>query len=120
VIIDVVVTRFHAMTFEAELSNNDWGVHNIIKFAAPGRRCPPDPGEVLVKEARRTPDPGRTLAGLAPTTGHLQPAMRAARCKGQSQKSMITASGTCREDRGGVLAGPWPRHVAARFSRQGN
>ncbi|MBL9048952.1 MAG: hypothetical protein JNK19_02440, partial [Tabrizicola sp.] len=33
VIIDITVTRFHALTFEAELSNNNWGVHNI-KFVA--------------------------------------------------------------------------------------
>ncbi len=26
VIIDVTVTRFHALTFEAERSNSDWGV----------------------------------------------------------------------------------------------
>lgn len=29
VIIDITVIRFHALTFEAELSNHDWGVHNI-------------------------------------------------------------------------------------------
>ena len=29
VVIDITVTRFHALTYEAELSNSDWGVHNV-------------------------------------------------------------------------------------------
>lgn len=103
VIIDVTVTRFHALTFEAELSNSDWGVHNV-DFTA------------QVVDART----GEVL--LAPTLIRAEtPAwsgarMREARLRGITQKSMIT-NHVAATVAGWLGLGPDNR---GSFSRQGN
>jgi hypothetical protein len=103
VIIDVTVTRFHALTFEAELSNRNWGVHNI-KFIA------------QVVDART----GAVLLPATPIRAEL-PAlsgdqMRAARLRGETQKSQITAH-VARTIAGWLGLGP---DVRNNFSRSGN
>lgn len=103
VIIEVTVTRFHAMTWKAEQSEADWGVHNI-RFDA------------------RVVD-ARTGAELLPLT-HIDaefPAlsganMREARAKGITQKSMITAH-VANTVAGWLGIGPDNRST---FNRQGN
>jgi hypothetical protein len=103
VIIEVTVTRFHALTFEAELSSNDWGVHNI-KFNA--RVIDAKTGEVLLAE---TP----IRAELPALSGD---AMVAARAAGKTQKSMITAH-VARTVAGWLGLGPDNRGT---FERAGN
>ncbi len=103
VIIAVTVTRFHALTFEAEQRFENAGVHNI-KFTA--TVVDAQTGEVLVP-----PTPIR--AELPALSGK---AMREARRKGQSQKSMITAH-VAKTVAGWLGLGP---DVRGTFSRQGN
>lgn len=103
VYIDVIVTRFHALTFEAEQKGPDWGVHNI-DFTA--QITDAATGEVLVPpSAIRAELPA--LAGLA---------MRKARQKGITQKSMITDH-VARTVAGWLGLGPDNR---GEFDRQGN
>lgn len=103
VIIDVTVTRFHALTFRAEQSNSDWGVHNI-KFDA--RVLDASTGEVLL-------DTVTIRAELPALSGA---AMREARANGKTQKSMISAH-VARTVAGWLGTGPDNRND---FSRQGN
>jgi hypothetical protein len=77
VIIAVTVTRFHALTFEAELRNQNWGVHNI-DFTA--QVVDARTGEVLL--------PATAIRAELPALSGEQ--MREARRKGVTQKSMIT------------------------------
>ena len=103
VIIDVTVSRFHALTFEAERSNSDWGVHNI-KFTA--RVIDASTGEeILAATEIRSELPA--LSGER---------MRAARAEGKTQKSMIT-NHVARTIAGWLGIGPDNRGT---FSRQGN
>lgn len=103
VIIDVTVTRFHALTFEAELRDQNWGVHNI-DFTA--KVVDARTGEVLLAATD-------IRAELPALSGDQ---MRAARAKGQTQKSMITAH-VARTVAGWLGIGPDNR---GSFSRQGN
>jgi hypothetical protein len=103
VIIDVTVTRFHALTFVAEQSESDWGVHNI-KFTA--RVLDARSGEVLLA-------PVEIRAELPALSGQ---AMRTARAKGQTQKKMIS-NHVARTVQGWLGIGPDNRND---FSRQGN
>lgn len=103
VIIDITVTRFHALTFEAELSNNNWGVHNI-KFVA--QVLDAATGEVLLA-------PTNIRSELPAYSGEQ---MRAARRKGITQKSMIT-NHVAATVAGWLGLGPDNR---GSFSRQGN
>lgn len=103
VVIDVVVTRFHAMTFEAELSNNDWGVHNINLNV---RVLDAKTGAVLL--------PTSSIRAELPALSGA--AMKEARRKGQTQKSMITDH-VARSIAGWLRLGPDNRGT---FTRQGN
>jgi hypothetical protein len=103
VIISVTVTRFHALTFEAEQRFENAGVHNI-KFIA--QVVDARTGEVLVP-------PQQIRAELPALSGA---AMKAARRKGQSQKSMITAH-VAKTVAGWLGLGP---DVRGTFNRQGN
>ncbi len=103
VIIDVTVTRFHALTFEAELRDKNWGVHNV-DFTA--RVVDASTGEVLV--------PTTLIRAELPALSGTQ--MREARRKGQSQRSMIT-NHVARTVSGWLGIGPDNR---GEFSRQGN
>lgn len=103
VIIDVTVTRFHALTFEAELRNQNWGVHNV-DFVA--RVLDARTGEVLVADT----------AIRAETPAFSGEKMRAARRNGQTQKSMIS-NHVARTVQGWLGIGPDNR---GEFSRQGN
>ncbi len=103
VIIDVTVSRFHALTFEAELRGQNWGVHNI-DFTA--QVLDAGTGEVLVA-------PTLIRAELPALSGNQ---MREARRNGQSQKSMIT-NHVARTVAGWLGTGPDNR---GEFSRQGN
>ncbi|MBA3910455.1 MAG: hypothetical protein C0524_11360 [Rhodobacter sp.] len=103
VIIDVTVSRFHALTFEAEQRSQNWGVHNI-NFTA--RVVDARTGEVLL--------PATEIRAELPALSGAQ--MRAARAKGQTQKSMITAH-VEKTVAGWLGLGPDHR---GEFSRQGN
>ncbi|WP_295079098.1 DUF6778 family protein [Tabrizicola sp.] len=103
VIISVTVTRFHALTFEAEQRFENAGVHNIRLVA---QVVDARTGEVLVPA---TP----IRAELPAPSGK---AMKAARRKGQSQKSMITAH-VAKTVAGWLGLGP---DVRGDFNRQGN
>jgi hypothetical protein len=103
VIIDVTITRFHALTFEAELSSRDWGVHNIDFIA---QVVDARSGEVLLAATA-------IRAELPALSGEQ---MRAARRNGQTQKSMISAH-VARTVAGWLGIGPDNR---GEFSRQGN
>jgi hypothetical protein len=76
--LDLTVTRFHALTLEAERRLSNAGVHNIDLVAQ-------------VTDARS----GAVLAGPevieAALPAHSGRAMAAARAQGQTQKSMISA-----------------------------
>jgi hypothetical protein len=103
VIIDVSVTRFHALTFEAELRGQNWGVHNV-DFTA------------TIRDARS----GAVLLGPTDIRAEL-PAlsgdqMKAARAKGVTQKSMIT-NHVAKTVAGWLGIGPDNR---SEFNRQGN
>lgn len=103
VYIDVTVTRFHALTFEAETKLSNAGVHNI-DFTA------------QVVDAAS----GAILAGPVPIRAELPAlsgdAMRAARRRGETQKSQISAH-VARTVAGWLGIGPDPR---TSFSRSGN
>jgi hypothetical protein len=103
VIIDITVTRFHALTFEAELSSRDWGVHNIDLIA---QVVDAGTGAVLL--------PATAIRAELPALSGER--MRAARKGGQTQKSMITAH-VARTVAGWLGIGPDNR---GEFSRQGN
>jgi hypothetical protein len=103
VVIDVTVTRFHALTFEAEQRGQNWGVHNI-QFVA--QVSDARTGEVLV--------PATEIRSELPALSGDQ--MRAARQKGVTQKSMIT-SHVAKTVAGWLGTGPDNRGT---FSRQGN
>jgi hypothetical protein len=103
VIIDITVTRFHALTFEAERSNSDWGVHNI-DFTA--QVVDAGTGAVILPATRIR----------AETPAWSGERMRAARRKGVTQKSMITDH-VAATVAGWLGLGPDNR---GEFSRQGN
>lgn len=103
VIIDVTVTRFHALTFEAELSNSDWGVHNV-DFTA--QVVDARTGEVLL--------PATPIRAETPAFSGAK--MKALRAKGQTQKSIITAH-VAATVAGWLGLGPDNRGT---FRRQGN
>jgi hypothetical protein len=103
VIIDVTVSRFHALTFEAEQRDQNWGVHNI-NFTA--RVLDARTGEVLV--------PATAIRAETPALSGEQ--MREARRKGQTQKSMIT-NHVARTVQGWLGIGPDNR---GEFSRSGS
>lgn len=103
VIIDVTVTRFHALTFEAEQRGQNWGVHNV-DFTA--RVLDAATGEVLV--------PATAIRAELPALSGTQ--MREARRKGVTQKSMIT-NHVAKTVAGWLGIGPDNR---GEFSRQGN
>ncbi len=102
-IIDITVTRFHALTYEAELSNSDWGVHNIDFIA---RVIDARTGEVVLAATKIQ----------AETPAWSGARMRAARAKGVTQKSMIT-NHVAATIAGWLGLGPDNRGT---FSRQGN
>jgi len=101
--IDVTVTRFHALTLEAEARLQNAGVHNI-SFTA--QVIDARTGEVLLA-------PVAIRAELPALSGSQ---MRAARAKGQTQKSMITAH-VARSVAGWLGTGPDNRGT---FTRSGN
>ena len=103
VIIDVTVSRFHALTFEAELRDQNWGVHNV-DFTA--QVVDARTGEVLI--------PATAIRAETPAFSGEQ--MREARRKGQTQKSMIT-NHVARTVQGWLGIGPDNR---GEFNRQGN
>lgn len=77
VVMDMTVTEFHAMTFEAEALNLDVGVHNIV-FVLRIRDA--KTGEVLA-------GPDQIDASFPAKTGRV---MAEARANGDSQKKQIT------------------------------
>lgn len=103
VIIDITVTRFHALTFEAELSNSDWGVHNIDLTA---RVLDARTGAVIL--------PSTVIRAETPAFSGAK--MKELRRKGQSQKSIIT-NHVARTIAGWLGLGPDNR---GEFNRQGN
>lgn len=103
VAIVVTVTRFHALTFEAELRDKNWGVHNV-DFTA--QVVDARTGEVLV--------PATEIRAETPALSGQQ--MRDARRKGITQKSMIT-NHVAKTVQGWLALGPDNR---GEFSRQGN
>ncbi|OYW58386.1 MAG: hypothetical protein B7Z31_07820 [Rhodobacterales bacterium 12-65-15] len=103
VIIDVTVTRFHALTYEAELRGESWGVHNI-DFTA--EVVDASTGAVLLAETL-------IRAELPALSGQ---EMKAARARGETQKSQITAH-VARTVAGWLGLGPDNR---GEFSRRGN
>lgn len=103
VIIDITVSRFHALTFEAELSNSDWGVHNVNFIA---QVVDARTGEVLLP----------ATAIRAETPAYSGERMKALRAKGQTQKSIIT-NHVAATVAGWLGLGPDNRGT---FSRQGN
>jgi hypothetical protein len=103
VVISVTVTRFHALTYEAELSNSDWGVHNV-DFVA--QVTDARTGEVLV--------PATNIRAETPAWSGAR--MREARRKGITQKSMIS-NHVAATVAGWLATGPDNR---GEFSRQGN
>jgi hypothetical protein len=103
VIIDVTVSRFHALTFEAELREKNWGVHNI-DFTA--QVVDAATGAVLL--------PATAIRAELPALSGAQ--MKAARAKGATQKSMIT-NHVAKTVAGWLGIGPDNR---GEFSRQGN
>jgi hypothetical protein len=103
VIISITVTRFHALTFEAELRDQDWGVHNVDFIA---QVLDARSGEVLVPPT----------AIRAETPAYSGERMREARRKGITQKSMIS-NHVAATIAGWLAIGPDNR---GEFSRQGN
>ena len=103
VIIDITVTRFHALTYEAELANSDWGVHNVDFIA---RVLDARTGEVLL--------PAEKIRAETPAWSGAK--MREARRKGITQKSMIT-NHVAATIAGWLGLGPDNR---GSFNRQGN
>jgi len=103
VVIEVTVTRFHAMTWRAEQSEADWGVHNI-RFDA--RVVDARTGEELL--------PMTHIDAEFPALSGAK--MREARARGITQKSMITAH-VANTIAGWLGIGPDNR---SSFTRQGN
>lgn len=103
ILIDVTVTRFHALTFEAELRGQDWGVHNV-DFTA--RVIDASTGEVLLRDTQ--------IRAELPAFSGAQ--MVEARKQGQTQKLMISAH-VARTVAGWLGIGPDNRGV---FTRSGN
>lgn len=103
VIIDITVTRFHALTYEAELSSSDWGVHNVDFIA---QVLDAGTGAVLL--------PATKIRAELPAWSGAQ--MKEARRKGVTQKSMIT-NHVAATVAGWLGLGPDNR---GEFSRQGN
>lgn len=103
VVIDVTVTRFHAMTWKAEQSQADWGVHNI-RFDA--QVLDARTGEVLIAMTHID-------AEFPALSGNK---MKAARAAGKTQKLMITAH-VANTIAGWLGTGPDNRTT---FTRQGN
>ena len=103
VIIAVTVTRFHALTFEAELREKNWGVHNV-DFTA----------QVLDAQTGAVLLPATAIRAELPALSGTQ--MREARRKGVTQKSMIT-NHVAKTVQGWLALGPDNR---GEFSRQGN
>ena len=103
VVVSITVTRFHALTYEAELSNSDWGVHNVDFIA---QVTDARTGEVLVP-------PTKIRAETPAWSGER---MREARRKGITQKSMIS-NHVAATVAGWLALGPDNR---GEFSRQGN
>jgi hypothetical protein len=103
VVISITVTRFHALTYEAELSNSDWGVHNVDFIA---QVTDARTGEVLV--------PATKIRAETPAWSGAR--MREARRKGITQKSMIS-NHVAATVAGWLATGPDNR---GEFSRQGN
>ena len=103
VVISITVTRFHALTYEAERANSDWGVHNVdfIAQVSDART-----GEVLV--------PATKIRAETPAWSGTR--MREARRKGITQKSMIS-NHVAATVAGWLALGPDNR---GEFSRQGN
>ena len=103
VYVDITMTRFHALTFEAETRLSNAGVHNVnflvqIVDAATG--------EVLV--------PATPIQAELPALSGEE--MRAARRRGETQKSQISAH-VARTIAGWLGTGPDPRNA---FGRSGN
>jgi hypothetical protein len=103
VIIDITVSRFHALTYEAELSNSDWGVHNVDFIA-----------QVLDARSGAVLLPATKIRAELPAYSGAR--MREARRKGITQKSMIT-NHVAATIAGWLGLGPDNRGT---FSRQGN
>ncbi len=103
VVVSITVTRFHALTYEAELSNSDWGVHNVDFIA---QVTDARTGEVLVAPT--------AIRAETPAWSGAQ--MREARRKGITQKSMIS-NHVAATVAGWLALGPDNR---GEFSRQGN
>lgn len=103
VIIEVTVTRFHALTFEAERSANDWGVHNV-DFTA--RVLDAGSGAVLL--------PATAIRAELPALSGTR--MSEARSRGVTQKSMIIGH-VSKTVAGWLGLGPDNR---GKFSRRGN
>jgi hypothetical protein len=103
VVISIKVTRFHALTYEAELSNSDWGVHNVDFIA---QVTDARTGAVLV--------PATQIRAETPAWSGAR--MREARRKGITQKSMIS-NHVAATVAGWLATGPDNR---GEFSRQGN
>jgi hypothetical protein len=103
VVISITVTRFHALTFEAELSNSDWGVHNVDFIA---QVTDARTGEVLV--------PATKIRAETPAFSGER--MREARRRGVTQKSMIS-NHVAATVAGWLGLGPDNR---GEFTRQGN
>jgi len=103
VIISITVTRFHALTYEAELSNSDWGVHNV-DFTA----------QVLDARTGGVLLPATNIRAETPAWSGAR--MREARKKGITQKSMIT-NHVAATVAGWLGLGPDNR---GSFNRQGN
>jgi hypothetical protein len=100
VILELTVSRFHALTFEAELRFEEAGVHNII-FTA--RVLDAAGGAVLY-------GPEEIEASLPALSGAQ---MRAARARGETQKSQISAH-VAATIAGWLGLGPDPRGTFAR------
>ncbi|MBN8632921.1 MAG: hypothetical protein J0L76_18970 [Rhodobacterales bacterium] len=103
VIISITVTRFHALTYEAELASSDWGVHNVDFIA-----------EVLDARSGEVLLPAAKIRAETPAWSGAR--MKAARAKGITQKSMIT-NHVAATVAGWLGLGPDNR---SSFSRQGN
>jgi hypothetical protein len=103
VIIDITVSRFHALTYEAELSNSDWGVHNV-DFTA--QVIDARTGDILL--------PPTKIRAETPAFSGAR--MKAARAKGITQKSMIS-NHVAATVAGWLGLGPDNR---GEFSRQGD
>lgn len=103
VILDITVTRFHALTFEAEQASSDWGVHNVDLTA---RILDAKTGAVIL--------PATPIRAETPAFSGAR--MKELRRQGQSQKSIIT-NHVAATIAGWLGLGPDNRGT---FSRQGN